>query len=174
MKSKFSLFLATVLILGLGACTKSSNSSTPDNNPNITISGKSTDLLGVSKAFYQSPLNNDSIIIVNSSATSSSFLAQLSNLSGIPSSINYLALGIYTNNTISQTTYSRGGSTAIVANLQVNGQHYGAVSILPCTVTIDTLNTIFVSGSYSITAVNLTNALDFSNPTLTGRFRAVF
>ena len=175
MKNKFSFVLTVVFLMSMIACTKTAN--TTDPNPNITISGSTTDLVGASKAFYMSTLNNDSIVLVNSNATSSSVLTSLPKINSLPSSVNFLSLEIISNNTISQNTYSYSLSSSnltVIGVFQINGTKYSSLAALPCSVTIDTLNNTFVSGRYNATVANLTNTADYSHPVITGRFRAYF
>ncbi len=172
MKSKYTILLSVVMLVSFVACTKSNNSAPVNPNPNITINGNSTSLLGLSKAFYRSKLNNDSIIIANSSVTDSSVINNLSNTNNINSSANFLILSISSSNTISQSTYS--SSSIVSTYFQVKGTIYKSLPLLPSSITIDTLNNTFVSGSYSSTVANVTNSLDVSTPTLTGRFKAYF
>ena len=169
MKNKFSLLVGVVMIFGFMACKKSTTSAPVNPNPNITVNGTSTDLLGLSKAFYVSKLNNDTIVIVNSSVNDSSVINNISNVSNISSSANFLVLSVLSNNTVSQNTYS--GSN-VTSYFQVNNVKYKSLPQLSTTIRIDTVNNIFVSGSYSSTVVNLTNPLDVTNPVITGKFRA--
>jgi len=179
MKNKLSIIVVTVFMIGLVACSKNSPSvATPDNNPNITINGSSTtDLTGASKYFYVSALYEDSIVIINSSATNTTGLNSLSSIKSLPSSVNYLMLQITAPTTISQnTTYTYGVSNSVnvVSTFQLNGTTYSSLDALPCSVTIDTLNTTFISGNYS-TTVEKTNSIgDYSKSTFTGKFKAYF
>ncbi len=178
MKNKLSIIVVAVFIIGFVACSKNSPSSvaTPDNNPNITINGSSpTDLNGVSKAYYTSSLNNDTILLVNSNTSDTTFLNNLSNISSIPSSVSFLVLEISSNNTISQSTYTSGNNKAsVAATFQVNANRYSSVGVFPCTVTVETLNTSFISGTYTTQVANLTNTTDFTYPTFSGKFKAYF
>ena len=171
MKNKLSLLVILTMLFGFIACKKN-NTNTPaiDANPNITVNGISTDLLGSSKAFYTSPLNNDSIVIVNSSVNDSSVFNNRTNINNISAATNYLIFYINYNNTISQITYS--ASQNVTTYFQVNGNRYKSFSFLPTSITIDTINNSFVSGSYRSQVVNQTNSADVSYPIFTGRFRA--
>ncbi len=172
MKNKFSLLLVALVVLGFVACTKSNNSTAINPNPNITVNGTSNNLTGLSKAFYVSKLNNDTLVIANSSVMDSTVIKNITNVSNIGSLANYLILSISSNNTVSQTTYS--SSTSVSAYFQVNGIQYKSLPLLPTSIRIDTLNNTFVSGSYSSTVVNITNPIDLSNPVISGRFKAYF
>lgn len=175
MKNKFAFALSVVFLMSTVACTKTT--TTTDPNPNITISGTTTDLVGASKAFYMSSLNNDSIVLVNSNATNSSLISSLSKINSLPSSVNFLSLEIISNNTISQNTYSytlSSSNLTVIGVFQINGVKYSSLAALPCSVTVDTLNNTFVSGSYNATVANLTNTSDYSHPVINGKFRAYF
>ena len=128
----------------------------------------------ISKAFYASKIFNDTLVIVNSSVTDSSVINNLSNKPNIASSANFLLLTVINSkNTVTQgTTYS--SSANVSTYFQVNSIQYKSFPLLPTSIRIDTLNNIFVSGSYSSTVVNNTNLLDLSNPVISGRFKAYF
>ena len=173
MKSKLSLFLTSAFLLGVVACTKTSNVST-NPNPNITVNDSAAVVLnGVSKAFYASKYSNDSLIIINSSTSDSSVIKNITSISNIPKSTNYLLLFINSNNTVSQTTYS--ASSNVFANFQANGVIYQSASVYPTSITIETIGQLFVSGTYSAKVLNLTNPVaNIYPPTITGRFKAYF
>ena len=179
MKNKLSLILSSLLIMGFVACTKNNINTITTvvyNNPNITLNDQAYYLTGTSRAFYTSSLNNNSIIIVNTSTADTSYITKLLNLNSVSSSVNYLELEIESNNTISQTSYIRGtGNTVgLGAGFQVGGQAYSSKLPAACTISVDTLNTTFISGSYTASAINTTNGLDGNTYMFSGRFRAYF
>ena len=179
MKNKLSIIVVAVFMIGFVACTKSSPSVTPvsNNNPSITLNGQTSYLSGTSRAYYTSPLNNDSVVIVNTSTNDTSFITNLLNLNSVSNSVNYVEFKIASNTTISQNaTYTRGSGNTISlgAGFQVNSLAYSSKYPASCTVTVDTLNTTFISGSYTASAINTTNGLDGNTYVFSGRFRGYF
>ncbi len=172
MKSKFSLFLTSALLLGVVACTKTSTVS-PDPTPTITINGGTAiQLSGVSKASF---INNsyDSIIVVNSNATDTTIFSNISNLSSVPSTVNFASFTISSKSSISVGSYAMGGGNVVnmVVGAQISGQRYVGVSPLPCTIRIDTLTTKLITGTYTATEINSSN---YTSNSIAGRFRANF
>ena len=180
MKSKSSLFLVSALLLGVVACTKTSTvSSNP--NPNITLtptiggSGTTTELLGLSTAKYTNYANTDSIIIVNSNASTSdsSLINNVStNPASLPTTVNFAFLYLTSNNKIDVGKYASGSSNTarILGAFQVNGKRYFVASPSPCTVNVDTLGRNYISGTY--TATLAANSTDFTTVSVAGRFRS--
>ncbi len=171
MKSKFSLFLATILLLSFGACTKSSNSAAPDTNPHITISSSTTDLTGISKAMFLNKNNLDSIVILNTSSTDSSLISNLSTTPPANTSVNFLFIYLTSKTSITTSTYTLGGSNVVnmVVGGQINGQRYAGASL--STISIDTLSFTRVTGTFSAAVVNTST---FVPATISGRFNANF
>ncbi len=174
MKSKLTLLLTSAFLLGVVACTKTTNTVSSNPNPNITVNDSAAILLnGVSKAFYASDYSNDSLIIINTDATDSSVVKNISSISNVPKSTNYLLLLVNSNNTVSQTTYS--ASSNVLGTFQANGITYQSTSVYPTSITIETIGKIYVTGTYSSKVLNLTYPLTNTNPrTITGRFKANF
>ena len=175
MKNKFSLLVAVVMMFGFMACKKSTSSAPVNPNPNITINDTSTDLTNLSKAFYTfgGAYTNDSLVIINSNSTDSSVINSQSNTNNISGSTNYLLLSIYSNKSISdKTTYS--SNIVVSASFQLKGIRYQSSPTLPTSITVDESNSNYISGSYRSQVFNVTNNLDRTYPTITGRFKAYF
>jgi len=170
MKSKLSLFLFTVMAIASVACSKSSNTSTPqDSNPNVTISGSTTDLIGYSGAVYLGSVNLDSIVILNTGSADSSLIKGISRIPTVQTTPNFLQIYLTSRSSISTATYSIGGGNVVnmIVVCQINGQRYGAAT--QGTVTIDTLSFSRVSGTYSATVVN---GSTFVSTNISGKFGA--
>ena len=172
MKSKFSIFLVAVSILGFVACTKSSSSSPTDNNPNVAINGgTATDLTGISKAEFLNSNNLDSIVILNTATTDSSFIKGISTTPPSSTAVNFLFIYLTSKSSLTTTTYTLGGSNVVnmVVGCQINGQRYAGASL--STISIDTLSFSRVTGTYSAAVVNTST---FVPTTISGRFNANF
>ena len=170
MKSKLSLFLTSAFLLGVVACTKTSSVS-PDPSPTITLNGGTAiKLTGLSRASF---INNsfDSIIVVNSNATDTTLFTNLSNLSSVPSSVNFASFTLSSKTSLAVGSYTMGGGNVarLVIGAQIGGQRYVGVTPLPCTINIDTLTTKLITGTYTATEINSAN---FTSNSVAGRFRA--
>ena len=177
MKSKLTLFLTSAFLLGVVACTKTSSVS-PDPSPSTTLDGgTAVKLNGISKEFE---INNsyDSILVINSNSTDTSAIkslynyVKLGNISSIPTNIDFTSFLLASPTSISEkTSYSIGGSNVkrLIIVTQLSGKRYIGYAPFPCTVSIDTLNPVFISGTYTATVGN-TDQLSTSS--LAGRFRA--
>gem|GEM_PF-2156429 len=181
MKNKLSIIVVAVFMIGLVACSKNSPSVvTPvvDNNPSVTLNGQTTDLTGTTKAYYTSAsINADTVVIVNTSTTDTSFITNLLNLNSVSSSVNYLELKIAAFHTIAEnTTYTRVATNTVNlgAGFQVGGQRYSSKGNANCIITVESVNPTFISGSYTIDADNETNGIDSKTYTFTGKFKAYF
>ena len=171
MKSKFSLFLVSALVLGFVSCTKSSTAPYT-GVPNFTINNNTTSLTGISGAQLSS--TSDSVFnfsVENYNTTDSTKLNSLAT--------DYVNIVFSANKAIKTGTYGSGGTNLLNMSIisQYNGQlYYGGFGFSgffgnKYSVTISSLTSTAVSGSYSAVVYEDSN----DSPTIiTGHFQASF